>query len=212
MAERIFPTPPTDFDALYREFVWQIPERFNIAEKCCDRHAAGADGIAVYYENLAGDKACYRFSDLKRLSDRFARSLRDLGVARGDRVAMVLPQRPETVVAHLASYKLGAVAVPLSILFGEDALSFRLRDSAAKVVISDTSRLQLIDRLAPDLPDLKYVIGCAPDQGVPDLWALIDQATGDAEAVDTAADDPALLIYTSGTTGPPKGALVPHRA
>ena len=212
MAESIFQTPPTDFDALHREFVWRIPARFNIAQQCCDRHAAGADGIAVHYENLAGDAARYRFSDLKRLSDRFAQALRDLGIVHGDRVAMVLPQRPETVIAHLASYKLGAVAVPLSILFGEDALSFRLRDSGAKVVISDTSRLRLIDRLAPDLPDLKYVIGCAPDQGVPDLWSLLNQATGDADPVDTAADDPALLIYTSGTTGPPKGALVAHRA
>ena len=128
-----------NFDSIYTSFRWNIPQNLNIAHQVCERHQADPDRIAVYYENAAGKRATYSFGQLKTLSDQFANSLQEIGVGRGDRVAIVLSQRIETVIAHLAIYKLGAIALPLAILFGPEALEYRLRDSAAKVVLPTTA-------------------------------------------------------------------------
>ena len=169
-----------------------------------------ADQIAIYYENAGGVRKTLSYGQLIRHSNQCANMLRGLGVGPGDRVAMVLPQRTETAIAHMACYKIGAIAVPLSILFGEDALSYRLGDSGASVVITDASRLDLLHAMRDRLPDLREVIGC--DCGDIEFWRLLSQSADEFETALTAADTPALLIYTSGTTGPPKGALIPHRA
>ena len=129
-------------------------------------------------------------------------------------MGIVVPQRPETAIAHLALYKIGAIALPLSVLFGADALSFRLKDAGAKAVVVDRDGLEKIDAIAPDLDELEHVV--VVDEGssgssTVDLWDALRGASPDHVAVTTAADDPALLIYTSGTTGPPKGALHAHR-
>ena len=113
---RLIDPAETDFDLICSRFQWSIPERLNVAYQVCERHQGQAQQIAIYYENAAGKRASYRFGDLKKLSDRFANALRGLGVERGDRVAIVLPQTIETVIAHLAIHKLGAVSLPLAIL------------------------------------------------------------------------------------------------
>ena len=201
-----------NFDSIYTNFRWNIPQNLNIAHQVCERHQADADRIAVYYENAAGDRSVYSFGQLKRLSDQFANCLQEIGVGRGDRVAIVLSQRIETVIAHLAIYKLGAIALPLAILFGPEALEYRLRDSAAKVVITDNSKYDNLNDLKSDLPDLQVIIGCGGGDSKFEFWHLIEKASSHFEMIQTQADDPACLIYTSGTTGPPKGALVAHRA
>ena len=202
----------TDFDALRRDFQWSIPAKLNIAHQVCERHQGQAQRVAVYYENAAGEAASYSFSDLKKLSDRFANALRAAGVERGDRVAIVLPQTIETIVAHLAIHKLGAVSLPLAILFGPEALEYRLRDSGARAAIVHASRYDDLKTLQPELPDLGRVIGCRCGLAQDEFWALLERASDQFSMVQTLADDPACLIYTSGTTGPPKGALVAHRA
>ena len=201
-----------DFDALRDAFRWSIPQRLNIARQVCERHQGAADEVAVYYENPAGERAQYTFADLKRYSDRFANALRALGIERGDRVAIVLPQTIETVIAHLAIYKLGAVALPLAILFGPEALEYRLRDSGARAAIVHRSRYDDIRALQPELPELRRVLGCGCGEPADEFWGLLEQGADDFAMVETGPDDPACLIYTSGTTGPPKGALVAHRA
>ncbi len=202
----------TDFDAIRREFRWSIPERLNIAHQVCERHQQHGDRIAVYTENASGERAKYRFADLKEFSDRFANALRAHGVERRDRVAIVLPQTIETVVAHLAIHKLGAISLPLAILFGPEALEYRLRDSGARVAIVHASRYDDVRDLAPELPDLEHVIGCKIGDDDVEFWHLLEQGDDEFQMVTTRADDPACLIYTSGTTGPPKGAVVAHRA
>ncbi len=202
----------TDFDAIRREFRWSIPERLNIAHQVCERHQQHADRVAVYTENASGERAEYRFADLKEFSDRFANALRAHGVERRDRVAIVLPQTIETVIAHLAIHKLGAISLPLAILFGPEALEYRLRDSGARIAIVHASRYDDVRELAPDLPDLEHVIGCKIGDDDVEFWHLLEQGDDEFQLVTTRADDPACLIYTSGTTGPPKGALVAHRA
>jgi acetyl-CoA synthetase len=196
----------SSYEAVLAAHRWSIPERLNIAVAACDRHADGS-GRAALYELSEGEEAprVTSFDELARDSGRLARSLAELGVERGDRVAVFLPQCRETALAHLATLKLGAISVPLSPLFRAEALSHRLADSGAKVLFTDEELAPHIAPLRARLPALGSVI---ERKGVAELVA---DAVAPLAAVDTAADDPAMLIYTSGTTGLPRGALHAHR-
>lgn len=200
-----------DFAALRRSFRWEVPQAFNIAVAVCDRHAA-ADNRLALIEERGGNVREHGFADLRRASNRLANVLLAGGVRRGDRVGILLGQRLETLLSHLAIYKLGAVAVPLFALFGPEALAFRLMDSGACAVITDPPGAGKITGLRDQLPQLRAVL--ATDGGGPgaaDLDAAMARGKDDLVPVPTAADEPAVLIYTSGTTGPPKGALHAHR-
>ncbi|MBS1269712.1 MAG: Acetyl-coenzyme A synthetase [Gammaproteobacteria bacterium] len=201
-----------DFESIRKDFRWSIPERYNMARDVCERHSAIADRPALYYENAAGERRVYTFGDLKTLSNRLANALAHWGIEKGDRVGIVLPQRLETGLAHIAIHKLGAVSLPLSILFGPDAIEYRLKDSGAKAVITLGRHADMIRDIEDRLPNLEIVISCDESTGDARFWPALDRASDRFEVVDTLADDPALLIYTSGTTGPPKGALVAHRS
>lgn len=200
-----------DFEAICRSFRWNVPQYYNIAHEVCDRHGRHFGDVALYCENAGGATQSFTFGQIKSLSDRLANALAGLGVGRGDRVAIILPQRVETAVTHLAAYKIGAVALPLSILFGPDAVEYRLRDSAAKAVVTDQAHGAMLQALRPELPELRIAISCDGD-GEHAFWDLVEKASDSLQPVRTRADDPALLIYTSGTTGPPKGALIAHRS
>jgi acetyl-CoA synthetase len=198
---------------LYEGFRWHVPADFNIAEVCGRRWAAETSRVAIYFEDHAGQRAAYTYAALQADANRLSNALAALGVKRGDRVAIVLPQRPETAIAHLAIYQLGAIAMPLSILFGPDALEYRLQDSGAVAAIADEAAAQTLAALRAACPQLAQIVtvGTHAD-GAHDWSQLLAKASDRFECVATRADDPALLIYTSGTTGPPKGALMPHRA
>jgi acetyl-CoA synthetase len=203
--------PAASYEDLLTRFRWQIPAALNIAVEVCDRHADQDNRLALI-EDRAGEVRRHGFRDLARGSNRFANLLAAGGVGRGDRVAILLGQRVETLLAHLAAYKLGAIAVPLFSLFGPEALRFRLVDSGAKVVITDPEGAAKLSELRDDLPELRHVLvtdgGAA---GAADLDAGLARANDRFTPAGTGPDDPALLIYTSGTTGPPKGALHGHR-
>ena len=207
---------PDFYAHLHRSFRWRVPARFNIGQACGRRWARRTpQAVAIRWEHEDGRAGLARYGALQRDADRLAHALRGLGVARGDRVAIVMPQRVETAVAHLAVHQLGAVAMPLSMLFGPDALDYRLRDSAAVAALADETSIANLLAARPACPALRHVVavGTARGSGDADFDTLLARARGDAfDAVDTRADDPAVLIYTSGTTGPPKGALIPHRA
>jgi acetyl-CoA synthetase len=197
------------YDEIYRGFRWELPERFNIGVAACDRHTDGTGRLALIYEAPDGAVERFTFDDLKRLSNRCANALAGFGVMAGDRVGVLLPQRPETAIAHLAIYKLGAVAVPLFVQFGPDAIEHRLADSGAKALITDGENLS---KIPPGLPDLATTLIAEGDSGGhPLFWPTLQEARDEFSPADTAADDPALIIYTSGTTGKPKGALHAHR-
>ena len=196
---------------LYRNFRWHVPREFNIAEVCGRRWAAEASRIAIHYEDEAGVAQTYTYAALQADANRLSNALAALGVRRGDRVAIVLPQRPQTAIAHLATYQMGAVAMPLSILFGPEALEYRLRDSGAVVAICEPGTAGVVHALRSSSSQLRHVI--VVDGAGPDGWqALLGAAADRFAPVATLATDPAILIYTSGTTGPPKGALMPHCA
>ena len=209
------------YDEVFETFRWQVPETFNIAADVCDRHAANpalAERKALLYEDKAGHTATFTFRALKELSDKLAGVLAAGGLQRGGRAAVLMPQRPETALSHLAIYKLGAIAVPLTVLFRRDALLFRLRDSGAHTLLLEAETLPLVEEILPELPELKSLIVVSEGSQAEgsrqwvDFWAALETATGPApEPVNTRADDPAMIVYTSGTTGSPKGALHAHR-
>ncbi|MEW6693750.1 MAG: AMP-binding protein [Pseudomonadota bacterium] len=209
---------PDFYAALHGSFRWHVPARFNIAQVCLQRWAADPRHAAqtAIIEDGPGQRrpVHHRYADLAVQANRLSHALRLLGVRPGERVAIVLPQRFETAVAYMAVLQLGAVAVPLSQLFGPEALEYRLQDSAAVVALVDEATGPGVQAVRARCPALRHVVGLtgAFDAEVIDWPHARDGLRKRFEPVDTAADDPAVLIYTSGTTGNPKGALIPHRA
>ncbi len=206
------------YAALHQGFGWQVPVHFNIAQVCCGRWAARPDAAqrTAIREHRAGQGLgqAWSYAQLQQAANRLSRVLQAQGVRPGERVAIVMPQRFETAVAYIAVLQMGAVAMPLSMLFGPEALAFRIQDSAAAVLIADEAALGAVRQARAECPGLRCVIGV----GVAAAQADLDYAQATAAQADTftpvatRAEDPAVLIYTSGTTGNPKGALIPQRA
>jgi len=203
-----------NYEDLTHGFRWSVSARYNIAWDCCGRHARQRERFALYFEDATGATACFSFWDIQVRANRLSNALRGLGVAVGDRVAIVLPQRPETAISYMAIFQMGAIAVPLSHLFGPDALEYRLRDAGVAVAIVDPETLPNLWAARDRLPQLHHIVGTAGarETHVLDWDGLLEKSSTRFDPADTFADDPALIIYTSGTTGTPKGALIPHRA
>jgi acetyl-CoA synthetase len=208
------PTTGPSYEALYQDYTWPLAERYNIAVDVCDRHADSARQTALIYEAPDGRMRTFAFGDLREKSNRLANALKAKGLGAGDRLGILLPQRPETALAHLAIYKLGGIAVPLFTLFGMDALEYRLADCGAKAVVTDTANLAKLMEIRPRLPRLKavFVVDDPAPAGNIAFWEALEQGSASFSPAPTRGEDPALLIYTSGTTGPPKGALHAHRS
>ena len=200
------------YEEMSRAFRWRVPKRYNMARDVCDRHAeTDDDALALIFIGGPDGEQRFTFRDIQRLANRLANLLTAHGVNRGDRVAILLPQCPETAFTHVAAYKMGAIALPLFVLFGEEALEYRLGNSEAKVVVTDSVNFPKIAAIRERLPHLETVIVIDESSGDIALWPEMEKASEVFDTLDTAAEDPALLVYTSGTTGPPKGALHVHR-
>jgi acetyl-CoA synthetase len=202
-----------EYGALYRSFRWQIPAFYNIGVDVCDRWA-GIDPARTAIFNLRADGTVEEVSygALRDASNRLANALAARGIAKGDRVAILLPQGPAVAVSHIAIYKLGAIALPLAMLFGVEAISYRLKDSNARALITNAqglAKLGAVREVAPAVELVWSADGAA--DGAEDFNAVLARAACEFTPVATTADDPALMVYTSGTTGPPKGALHAHR-
>lgn len=196
---------------LQQAFRWDIPQQFNIGVACSD--AQPAADLALIDLSPDGSSRRFTFGRLAELSNRLANGLRALGVERGDRIAIVLPAQAETAIAHLAIYKLAAVALPVSVLFGVDALAHRFRDSDVKVVVTDDLRLPRVQSAVAGLDEERIVVvDGGRNRTFTDFQALVDGGSPRLDPVATLCDDPAFVIYTSGTTGNPKGAVHAHRA
>ena len=192
-------------------FRWEIPKEFNIAAAICDRHV-GANRAALLVETAAGMTEM-SFEHLQDRSRRLANALSAAGIAKGDRVGILLPQCPETLIAHLAAYRLGAIALPLFTLFGPEAIEYRLNDSGAKVVVSNAAGIEKLLDVADRLTASPVLISIDErrDGRVLEWGKLVDAASADHTLVTTSSEDPAIIVYTSGTTGNPKGVLYAHR-
>jgi acetyl-CoA synthetase len=175
---------------------WQVPERYNIAADVCDKHPA--DKLAMIHEDVEGNVREVQWGQLQELSNRFANVLRAHGVEERDRVAMVLPPTPETAAAFFGTYKSGAILLSMSVLYGDDGIRHRVKDSQAKVLVTNAANEDRIDRSL-----VEHVLLLDDD--------LLQSGEPEFDAVDTAADDPAQLYYSSGTTGLAKGIIHAHR-
>jgi acetyl-CoA synthetase len=203
------------YDELYEAFEHDVPDEFNIATYICDRWADDRDRIALFAEDGSGRERTYSYVRLRDAANRLANELADRGIERGDRVGVCVPPKPETVIATLAIWKLGAVSVPLTIAFGPDALRYRLEDSTAKACIVDATNIESFREARSDLESLTaaFTVGdVEPTADESDLWATIETNAREFETVATSPDDDAFIIYTSGTTGDPKGGLHAHRS
>jgi len=178
------------------EHEWRVPERYNIAADVCDKHPR--DKLAMIHEHFTGEQRRVDWGELQDLSNQAANVLAGLGVGRGDRVAIVLPPTPETAAFFFATWKLGAILLSMSVLYGDDGIRHRLTDSQAKLLVTDAENAP---RFSTDWVERILVL----DAGT------LDGASTEFETLDTAADDPAQLYYTSGTTGLAKGIVHAHR-
>jgi acetyl-CoA synthetase len=175
---------------------WEVPERYNIAADVCDRHPR--EQLAMIHEHHAGVVREVSWGELQDLANQAAHVLASLGVERGDRVAVVLPPTPETAALFFATWKLGALLLSMSVLYGDDGIRHRIQDSEPRVLVTDAANA---GRFPEGLVPQRLVLGERTFDGVPTRF----------ETLDTAADDPAQLYYTSGTTGLAKGIVHAHR-
>ncbi|MEM9784348.1 MAG: AMP-binding protein, partial [Pseudomonadota bacterium] len=170
------------------------------------------DRLALIYLRPDGQRRDYSYIQPSRAAKRFANALEGHGIGQGDRLGILLPQMPETIIAHVAAYMLGVVVVPVFTLFGDDALTHRLGDSGCKAVVTDDANLDKLNRVRDDLPALQTVFSIdRPGQRAWGFWQELGKASDQIRVADTRPDDPAFIAYTSGTTGPAKGALHAHR-
>ena len=185
---------------------WEVPERYNIARDVCDKHERGR--LAMVWEDWRGEERRVSFGELQDLSNRFANVLEAIGVEREDRVATLLPSLPETAAVFLGTYKHGAILLSMSVLYGDSGIEHRLRDSQAKVVVTDAANRH---RIPEGLVEKVVVMDGQAEADDIDFAEAMERASDSYDVVDTAAEDPAQLYYSSGTTGTAKGILHAHR-
>ena len=202
-----------DYGTLYQSFRWQIPARYNIGVDVCDRWAEiDPSRTAIFNLGAGGAVEQVSYGALREASNRLANALAARGIGRGDRIALLLAQGPAVAVSHVAIYKLGAIALPLAMLFGVDAIAYRLQDSGARALITNAQGLAKLAARRDVAPGLEFVWSIdGPADGAEDFYAMLARAACDFAPAATTPADPALMVYTSGTTGPPKGALHAHR-
>src|SRR5438270_2069092 len=176
-----------DYDQLYGEFRWPKLARYNIGLDVCDKWAAAEpDRLAILNVRADGTHENITFGWLRETSNRLANTLVAFEIARGDRVAMLLPQTPEAAAGHIAIYKLGAVAVPLAVLFGVDALSYRLQNAGVKAAITNAQGLAKLAEIRSELPGLSLILSIdGPGDGALGLHDTIARASPDFMPVET---------------------------
>ena len=200
------------YEEVYNNFKWDIPEYYNIADDVCDRWADDPGRIALVYEDAEKKVHTYAFADVRKYANQLANTLVGYGLERGDCVTLVLAQDPECAIAHVACWKAGMVSGPCSVLFGADAISYRVNDCRAKAVITDMANYAKVAEIRDHCPTLEHVLVIDGDaDGAANFWKAIETANDAFTNAKTQAEDIGWISYTSGTTGMPKGSVQPHR-
>lgn len=201
------------YEEIYAAFRWQLPKTYNIAADVCDRHAEDPAKVALIVPDASGGAREMTFLHVQRQANRLANLLLACGLQRGDRVMLLLAQDPMTAIAYVACWKAGLVAVPTSVLFGPDAVAYRLENSGARILFTDRSNWRNVAAVRADATALERVFLIdGTDDGAENLAAAMERASDSFTTLATRPDDPAFINYTSGTTGWPKGALQGHRS
>src|SRR3954454_16890911 len=184
------------YEELCASHRWDVPERYNIAADVCDKHPR--DKPAIVWESFDGSTRELAWGELQDLANQAAHTIAARGVTRGDRVAVVLPATPETAAIFFGVWKLGAILLSMSVLYGDEGIQHRLSDSQPRLLVTDEENAPRFDRpWAPETLVLEQdTLAAAPTDHV---------------CEDTSSEDAAQLYYTSGTTGMAKGIVHAHR-
>ncbi|MCY4228965.1 MAG: AMP-binding protein [Gammaproteobacteria bacterium] len=205
--------PGSTLEEVRSLFRWEVPERYNMAADVCDRWAVSAPNRTAIIHDHGDRTEEVSFAELRERANRLANLLAELGIERGDRVGILLPQNPWTAIAHIAAWKLAGISIPLFTLFGEEALEYRLKDSGARAIITNHEGLTKLAAIRGKLGGLRqYLCIDEASEDALDLLSELPRCSEQFETVNTNSNDPALIIYTSGTTGSPKGTLHAHRS
>ena len=201
------------YEEIYARFRWRLPDRYNIAWDVCDRHAAGPPLTALIHERSDGRIERFTFRQVQQFANQLANLLINLGLPSGARVMIYLGQDPATAVAHVGCWKAGFISVPTSVLFGSDALAYRLNNSGARVLITDSEHYPAVAEARERAPELSHVLLTDGrfDRTL-DFWGELKRASDAFETLALTPDTPAFINFTSGTTGLPKGTLQGHRS
>lgn len=205
----------TSYEEQHGTFDFQIPPEFNMVDYVCDRWADDSERrVALYSDPVEGTEATYTFAELRDLANQLASYLSTQGVGSGDRIAVSGSQRVETIVGHLAAWKLGAVSVPLSNLIGQEGLNYRLNDCEPTAFIADGAAIETLRSVRGEVGSLETVLTADSDRIEDDerpFWETVASQPTGFENATTNPEDTAMIIYTSGTTGQPKGVVHAHR-
>jgi acetyl-CoA synthetase len=222
MSSTRYPTPEEiheqfNWEGFSRQYLdWDPAERLNIAHEVVDRHAKDPKKVALFCISREGKEEKYTYRELKRLTSQFANVLKELGVKKGDAVARLLPRIPEVYITLFGTWKVGAIDVPLYTAFGPEAVEYRVKDSGAKLIVTDTENRDKVEGTKEGLKDVKVIVvsrdrSSGIRRGDLSFWSEMEKAKKDFATVETSAEDIAILQYTSGTTGLPKGTAIPHK-
>jgi acetyl-CoA synthetase len=200
------------YDEACEKFVWNVPDRYDIIWDTVRKHQE-QDATALYHAEPDGTRETYSFRDLDRLSTRFAKGLQELGIGRGDRVAVMVSQHPTNAIANLATWKLGAISVPVPMLLGSEMIAHRINDAELTAMVVEGTAYETVADLRENCPSLDHLIVVGEAESADDVYQFWNVTAEDGEGfsrADVGPDTPAFIMYTSGTTGQPKGVLHTH--
>ncbi|MBM4761810.1 AMP-binding protein [Bacillus sp. B15-48] len=196
------------WEKVIKTFDWDVSEKFNMGHECCDRWADDPNRVAIYWEDAEGNTDIWTYERLKEKSNRMANALRSLGVKKGDRVAGLLGKDMELIVSVLATWKVGAVYVPMFTAFEQEAIKYRLTDCDCKIMVTNREQANKLKNVS--IPSELLLIDDLRKNGET-FWEFIDSFSDKHETESTDIMDPCVIQYTSGSTGMPKGAVWSHK-
>ncbi|WP_431027584.1 acyl-CoA synthetase [Lysinibacillus sp. LZ02] len=193
---------------VFEQYGWNPKEKFNLAHECCDKWADDPNRIAIYWHDENGNRDAWTYSRLRETSNRMANLLKYKGIKKGDKVSGLLGKDMELIITILATWKIGAVYVPLFTAFGPDAILHRINDAECKLLVTNNEQHNKIKdfELSTEIIRIDEV----NDKGL-NFWDYLNTFSSIHETEPTSENDPCVIQYTSGSTGLPKGAVWAHK-